>query len=100
MVVLEKDEIDPSIDRIYTIAHFDLPDIRWVERFTVGSTHPDRELTQEEVEWQMRKVNAALRYGKITGLERNLVTIELGSKTVTTSYLIYHIGFKSRPPGK
>lgn len=98
--ILEREDYDTSVDRIYSMAHFDIPDIRWVERFPVGMTHPDKELTQKEIEWQAERLNRALRYGKIIGVERNFTNIQVDNKTVLTSYLVYHIGYKSRPPGK
>jgi hypothetical protein len=97
--------IEPSPQKIkfrkaYTMTSFDVPDIKWVERFIVGISSPDRYLTQQEIEKQMTAVNRALRYGKIISVEQNFTIISHGKKDILTQYTVYHVGFKSRPPGQ
>lgn len=89
-----------DFSRIYTMSEFDVPDIKWVERFVVGISTPDRFLTQKEIEQQMEKVNRALRYGKIVSVEQNFTIFTCGKKDIVTQYTVYHVGFKQRPPGK
>ena len=79
---------------------FDVPDIKWVERFVVGISNPDRYLTQDEIDSQMEVVNKALRYGKLVSVEQNFTIMSLGKKDIITQYTVYHVGFKQRPPGK
>lgn len=89
-----------EFNRIYSMQSFDLPDIKWVERYTVGITHPDKYLTQNEIKKQLEKVNRALRFGKIVAVEQNFTILENAGKDIITQYTVYHVGFKNRPPGK
>ena len=86
--------------KIYTMQSFDVPDIKWVERYTIGMSHPDRYLAQDEIDKQMDAVNRALRYGRIVSVEQNFTIMSLRGKDIVTQYTVYHIGFKQRPPGK
>lgn len=79
---------------------FDIPDIRWVERFVVGSSHPENWLTPREVDMQLEKVNRALRIGKLIGIEQNFTILTDSKKELLTQYTVYHIGFKHRPDGR
>jgi hypothetical protein len=89
-----------KFEKIYTMQSFDVPDIKWVERYIVGISTPDRYLTQAEIDKQMEKVNKALRYGRIVSVEQNFTIMSLGKKDIITQYTVYHVGFKQRPPGK
>lgn len=86
--------------KTYTMVNFDVPDIKWVERFIVGISNPDKFLTQVEIDRQMEAVNRALRYGRIVGIEQNFTIMTSGKKDMITQYTVYHVGFKQRPPGK
>ena len=79
---------------------FDIPDIKWVERFIVGTTHPKNPLFQKEIDKQMNAVNRALRYGRLIGIEQNFTVLTDEKKDIITQYTVYHVGFKHRPPGK
>lgn len=83
-------------ERIYSMSSINLPDIKWVERFIVGITHPTEPLTQVEIQSQLDKVNRALRIGKLIALEQNIVTVTDGDKQIITQYTVYHVGFKHR----
>ena len=89
-----------KFNRIYTMSKFDVPDIKWVERYVVGISHPDKYLTQEEIDRQMDWVNRALRYGRIISVEQNFTILNHGKKDILTQYTVYHVGFRQRPPGK
>jgi len=92
---------DPwKIHKVYTMHSFDIPDIKWVERYIVGISSPDRPLAQEEIQNQLKKVNKALRYGKLISLEQNFTIMSSGNKDIVTQYTVYHVGFKNRPTGK
>jgi len=86
--------------RIYTMAKFNVPDIKWVERYLVGISTLDRPLKQNEIEAQMSLVNRALRYGIIVSVEQNFIILTCGEKDTLTQYTVYHVGFKQRPAGK
>lgn len=88
-----------NFHKIFTMTNFDVPDIKWVERFIVGISNPDRYLTQKEIDQQIDAVNRALRYGKIISVEQNFTILTQGNKEVITQYTVYHVGFKRRPPG-
>ena len=89
-----------KFSKIFTMTSFDVPDIKWVERFIVGISTPDRYLTQSEIDKQMDTVNRALRYGKIISVEQNFTILSHGKKDILTQYTVYHVGFKRRPPGQ
>lgn len=101
MTVLENIEtIEPETERIYSMVSFDIPEVKWVERVTVGMIHPSTEYDlEQEAQRQLDKLNKSLRYGMIIGVERNFTVIKISDKEVITGYLVYHIGYKSRPLG-
>ena len=91
-----------DFSRIYNMqsTESEFSDVKWVERFTVGISHPERFLTQKEIDCQMEKVNRALRFGKLIAVEQNFTLMSCGGKDIITQYTVYHVGFKNRPPGK
>lgn len=93
-----------DFDQIYSMISYDIPDVKWVERYPIGMIHPNEDLTGEEREQaakeQIDKLNRALRYGMVIGVERNFTTILLEDKEVLTGYIVYHVGFRHRPIGK
>lgn len=105
LLVLQRDAPDETgIDKTYSMVTYDIPDIKWVERYVIGSSHPKNDLTGYEQEIaakkQLDKLNRALRYGIVIGVERNFNTIYLEDKEILTGYLVYHVGFRHRPIGK
>jgi len=89
-----------SYDKTYSLLSFDVQDIKWVERYPIGVVPPQMALTEKELEWQKDRLNRALRYGMIVGIERNFTTIKSGNSEMDMWYVVYHVGFRSRPPGK
>lgn len=105
LLILQRDApTGPNFDQIYSMVTYDIPDVKWVERYAIGMTHPKEDLTGEEREEvakkQIDKLNRALRYGVVIGVERNFTTILLEDKEVLTGYIVYHVGFRHRPIGK
>ena len=105
MTVLEREpHKHPDYERMYSMVGFDIPDVRWVERYKIGMVHPEKDLTNAEIEamaeYQLNRLNRALRYGVIIGVERNFTTIKIEDKEVLSGYLVYHVGFRNRPSGK
>jgi hypothetical protein len=102
MIVLQRTPQDgPDFDRTYSMVSFDLPDVRWVERYTIGVSNPYKhQLTEDEVRQQVDLLNRALRYGIIVAVERNFTTLKIDGNEIDTWYVVYHVGFKRRPPGK
>lgn len=89
-----------KLNRIYSMNEFDVPDIKWVERYIVGITHPATSLSQPEIDRQLEVVNRALRHGKIVAVEQNFTILTSEGKDIITQYTVYHVGFKHRPSGK
>jgi len=79
---------------------WDVPEIKWVERFIVGSSSLEHPMTPKEIQIQMDAVNRALRYGKIIAIEQNFNIITVGNKDTISQYTVYHVGFRNRPAGK
>jgi len=104
LIVIEREPATgPDFDRLYSMVTFDIPDIKWVERYKMGFAHPSTDLTSEEIEFMAEKqvdaLNRALRYGIIVGIERNFTDIKIQDKSVLSGYLVYHVGFRNRPLG-
>ncbi len=95
----ENNNIKWKIKKIYTMSNFNVPDVKWVERYIVGISSPDKFLTQEEISKQLDIVNKALRYGIIIGVEQNFTILNHEGKDILTQYMVYHVGFKQRPAG-
>jgi hypothetical protein len=104
LIILEKEPLGSSAENLYTLATFDIPQVKWVERFKVGLQQPIPGLSAKKVnqmaEKEAKALNDALRYGMILGVERNFTDIQIGGRKVLTGYLVYHVGFRRRPPGK
>lgn len=105
MTILERSEMaEPDLDRMYSMVTFDIPEVRWIERYHLGMTHPYKDLTGHEIEEKSKKqhemLNRALRYGIVIGVERNFTIIKVDNKEILSGYLVYHVGFRNRPPGK
>jgi hypothetical protein len=105
ITILEREpRSGPDFDRMYSMVTFDIPEVKWVERYKIGLVHPYKGWSGEEVEAmaekQMNSLNRALRYGIVMGIERNFTTIKIDDKEILTGYLVYHVGFRNRPAGK
>jgi len=105
LIIIEREPIAGSdFDKIYSMVSFDIPDVRWVERYVIGLSHPKKDWTGNEAEAMAQKqinaLNRALRHGMVMGIERNFTEIHIDGKNVLTGYLVYHVGFKKRPAGK
>jgi len=74
--------------------------VRWIEKYTIGITHPLKLKNKDSERKELIKLNDALRYGKIIGIERNFTIAKFGNKEIITEYMVYHVGFKHRPSGK
>ena len=105
LILLEKNPTTGSdFEKIYSMVSFDIPEVRYVERIVVGLAHPQKDWTGTELESmaqsQINRLNRALRYGMIMGVERNFTEIQCEGKSILTGYLVYHVGFKKRPADK
>jgi len=105
VTVLEREPQDgPDFERMYSMVTYDIPDVRYIERYKIGMVHPSKDLTGEEIEHMAKNqtdaLNRALRYGIVIGVERNFTTIKIDDKEILSGYLVYHVGFRNRPLGK
>ena len=98
--LIKAETLKVSFDRIYTMTSWDVPDIKWVERFIVGTSSLNCPLTDEEISKQMDAVNKALRYGKIIAVEQNFNVTTVENKDIIAQYTVYHVGFRVRPRGR
>jgi hypothetical protein len=105
MTILEREPTTGSdFERLYSMVTYDIPDVRWIERYTMGMKHPNQDFTATEIEEISKKqcdeLNRSLRYGIIIGVERNFTIITIDDKEVRLGYLVYHVGFRHRPIGR
>lgn len=79
---------------------FDLSEISYIKRITVGSTNPELQRHPNEIEMQMEVVNRCLREtpkGKILAMERNFSLLNINEHQVVLQSITYHIGFTRKP---
>lgn len=79
---------------------FDLTDVKFVKRITVGNDNPSRMRTPEEVEEATALLNKCLTgapKGSIIGIEKNFAVLQMGEHQVVLQWLVYHVGFPRKP---
>ncbi len=79
---------------------FDLTDVGYVRRITIGSTNPERLTTSEEAKAAQDLLNRCLNEpprGRILGIEKSFSLLNIGEHQVVLQALIYHLGFPRRP---
>jgi hypothetical protein len=79
---------------------FDLTDVRFVKRITVGNDDPQRMRTQEELDAAANLLNQCLSgtpRGRIIGVERNFALLQLGEHQVVLQWIAYQVGFERKP---
>ncbi|HYW15125.1 MAG TPA: hypothetical protein VE891_03085 [Allosphingosinicella sp.] len=80
---------------------FDLTDVGYVKRITVGSPDPESRRTEGEINAATELLNRCLTEipkGKILGIEKSFTTLNIGEHQVVLQSLTYHVGFSRRPP--
>ncbi len=81
-------------------APFDMTDVRYVKRITIGSSDPaqlrDETFLEEQSEILNRCLNEVPR-GHIIGQEKNVNVVRLGEQQVVIQSIVYHVGFKRKP---
>lgn len=79
---------------------FDLTEIQFVKRITIGTSDPralrDEGYMEQQTELLNRCLNERPR-GHIIGQEKNFSLIRLGEQQVVIQSIVYHIGFKRKP---
>jgi hypothetical protein len=77
---------------------FDLTDVGYVHRITVGSTNPERLSPEAQVQEAADLLNRCLsERGRIIGMEKNFNLLNIGEHQVVLQSLVYHIGFSRKP---
>lgn len=79
---------------------FDLTDVGFVKRIVVGNTDPEQLLSEEEIRKASDLLNRCLSEsprGRIVGIEKNFVLLNIGEHQVVMQSMAYHIGFTRKP---
>lgn len=79
---------------------FDLTDIQFVKRITIGTSDPRALRDEGYMEQQTELLNRCLSErprGHIIGQEKNFSIIRMGEQQVVIQSIVYHIGFKRKP---
>lgn len=79
---------------------FDLSEVKYVKRITVGNDNPERMRTQEELDAAADLLNRCLNSppkGHIIAVEKNFVVLQLGEHQAVLQWIVYHIGFQRKP---
>jgi hypothetical protein len=79
---------------------FDLTDVKYVKRITIGTSNPNRMLSEEEVQQAMNLLNKCLAgppKGSIVGIEKSFKIFNVGEHQVVMQWLVYHVGFNRKP---
>jgi len=80
---------------------FDLTDVGFVKRITVGNTNPEKMLTEAEIQEAADLLNRCLTTpprGRIIGVEKNFSILNIGEHQVVMQCVVYHVGFPRKPP--
>lgn len=79
---------------------FDLSDVGFVKRITVGNTNPEKLLTEAEIQAAADLLNRCLTNsprGRIIGVEKNFSILNIGEHQVVMQCVVYHVGFPRKP---
>ena len=79
---------------------FDLSSVGYTMRVTVGNTNPEAMLSEEEIAEKNELLNQCLTgvpKGRIMGIEKNFMVLNIGEHNVVLQSLCYHIGFPRKP---
>jgi hypothetical protein len=79
---------------------FDISEIGYVKRITVGNQDPEKTVDEEIIKKQTDLLNRCLSdspKGRIVGQEKNFYLLNIGEHQVVMQYVVYHIGFVRKP---
>lgn len=79
---------------------FDLTDVGFVARLTIGSLDPEDPRKTESAEAAVELLNRCFSdspKGRIIGMEKNFNLLNIGEHQVVLQAMIYHIGFPRKP---
>lgn len=79
---------------------FDLTEVKYVKRITVGSDNPGRMCTPEEIDAATALLNKCLNdtpKGHILATEKSFAVLQMGEHQVVLQWIVYHVGFPRKP---
>jgi hypothetical protein len=79
---------------------FDLTEVKFVKRITVGSDNPSRMATPEEIETATALLNRCLSEhpkGTILAIEKSFAVLQMGEHQVVLQWIVYQVGFSRKP---
>ena len=79
---------------------FDISDIRFIKRISVGSSDPGHILSEDEIKEATDLLNRCLAgppSGKIVGIEKSFKILNIGEHQAVLQWLVYHVGFARKP---
>ncbi|WP_224555589.1 hypothetical protein [Pectobacterium versatile] len=79
---------------------FDLSGIRFVKRIAIGNPTPSVPYSEEDALRATDLVNRCLSEspkGRIIGIEKNFILLNMGEHQVIQQWLVYHIDFERKP---
>ncbi len=79
---------------------FDLTEVKFVKRITVGNDDPARMRTREEIEAAAVLLNRCLTEapkGSIMAIEKSFAVLQMGEHQVVLQWIVYHVGFPRKP---
>jgi len=79
---------------------FDLSQVKYVKRITIGTSDPNKILSDNEIQNAMDLLNKCLTgppKGTIVGIEKSFKILNIGEHQAVLQWLVYHVGFSRRP---
>jgi hypothetical protein len=79
---------------------FDLTDVTFVKRITVGSDDPNRIKPEAEIQESVDLLNKCLSTtpkGTLLGMEKGFSVLNVGEHQVVLQCMVYHVGFVRKP---
>lgn len=79
---------------------FELNDVRFVKRISVGTSNPGHILSDEEIQQAVDLLNRCLSgspRGTIVGTEKSFKILNIGEHQAVLQWIVYHVGFSRKP---
>ena len=79
---------------------FDLSEVRYIKRISIGTSDPSKMLSEEEVQKSMDLLNKCLTEppkGTLIGIEKSFKILNIGEHQAVLQWLVYHVGFARKP---
>jgi len=79
---------------------FDLTDVTFVKRVSVGTSNPGNILSEEDIQKATDLLNRCLTEpprGRIIGMEKSFKLLNIGEHQTVLQWIVYHVGFSRKP---